>query len=373
MTEPDPSLEEELEAAALRAALDEGRSHEHLPSDALEAASLLRFSGNAGQLSEERSARLRHELLSSLPERRASAGRPRMLIWLAALGGVGALVALLFTFKPAPTATYADNTSAAPRFEPLPMSAPAVVRPGPIEPRQAEPLAVARNTAPEAEAPAASLRMKRPSVEGLGRAAPKAAESDSRLGSSGALARAPTDRARAAAPAAGAAPPSASVAAKPSAGPSGTGQQLRAARVDARRELLARVDDPSLSRDLRQADSRSDAARSPEERQRARQALLTALGDTQAAGFDDAEKRPLQQDLYWRLAELSLRQGQPEQALEWARQGIALDGPPSPFLGLLWQAQGEAHEALGDKAAAASSYFNAQSITEDLLRKNVDN
>jgi predicted negative regulator of RcsB-dependent stress response len=384
VTEPDPTLDEELEAAALRAALDEGRGNEHVPGDALEAASLLRFSGAAGQLSDERSERLRRELLASLPERRTAARRPRILIWLAALGGVGALAALLLTFRQPATPIYADASAPPKGFAPAesaalsPSDVPSPARArakapsaSAAAPRAAEPLELARNDAPVPWASGGEQHLALPGVDRRARASlgaagapPPAAEAEPHA------ARPPVSRELAAG-----APASAAAKAKPmqpGAPALTTRAQLEAARLGQHRELVAKLDAP-LDQQVRQAESRSESARSPAQQASARSALITALADTQAASFDETEKRPLQQDLYWRLAELALRQGQPEQALEWTRQGIALDGPPSPFLGLLWQAQGEAHEALGDKEAAAASYLEAQSISVALLRKSIDN
>jgi hypothetical protein len=131
-------------------------------------------------------------------------------------------------------------------------------------------------------------------------------------------------------------------------------------------------------RERRALDARLAAHTAPERAEKGRaqasgrDALLAELDASKASNIDEMDRRPLQQDLYWRLADRALRQGRPEQALEWARQGIALGGPPSSFLGLLWQAQGEAQEALGDREAAARSYLEAQSISVALLREGLE-
>src|SRR5688572_33167114 len=99
MTEPDFSADEEREAAALRRALDEGRSEHDLPGDALEVAALLRFSGPGGRLSTEQSERVRAGLFASLPERPPRRRAP-LWIWLGALTGAGAFAALVLLPQP---------------------------------------------------------------------------------------------------------------------------------------------------------------------------------------------------------------------------------------------------------------------------------
>jgi hypothetical protein len=363
VSEPDPSLEEELEAAALRAALDEGRGVEHLPDDALEAASLLRFSGATGELSDAQSARLRNELLASLPARRPAPRRPRIMIWLAALGGVAALAALLVTTRREPAASYATRTSEPPTLalapaEPQAIASAAQVAPGEARGAVQKPLAVARNAAP-------SLGASGADVEQRSRADRARSATGAAPGAHQELALA-APVGRAAPPAAKAKPASPTTVAAPT-----TRQQLELASSNQRRALLARVGSDKLAAaGLRPSDGRGKGG--PAEPERTREELITALADTKAASFDDGDKRPLQQDLYCKLAQLSLRQGQPAQALEWARQGIALDGPASGFLGLLWQTQGEAHEALGDKDAAARSYLQAQAIAAQLLNQELE-
>ncbi len=374
MIEPEVTPEEELEAAALRAALEEGRAGEHLPDDALEAASLLRFGSSEGELSDAQSARLRSELLTSLPARAGRATRPRIMIWLAALSGVGALTALLLTMRQPPAETQASLAAPAAPVRHADLEAAEesqLARANPSDDRPdtdadeqaelerkfarppadtfAEQAVVSRNDAPAAEQARGmvSARAKRAS-ESAGRAT--SVLGLDRVGSGGASA-----------PVATLAPPaSAAKPAAPAAAPSSTRAELERARTRARRELDARI-----------AARTAPAEAKGRARGAGREALLAELAATQAASLEDAERRPLQQDLYWRLADLALRQGRPAQALDWARQGIALDGSPSPFLGLLWQAQGEAHEALGEREAAARSYLEAQAISAALLREDL--
>jgi hypothetical protein len=381
VSEPDPSLEEEREAAALRVALEEGRGEEHLPGDALETASFLRFGGSDGELSEARSARLRGELLASLPAREHGPRRPRIMIWLAALGGVGALTALLLTVKQAPEATHASATLPAPAVAQPALADHAMAAQGlrgaeaadedPSAETRRDRLALALDDAPRAASTGGSSAEQ----SALGRVGASAAGRRGRApggaAARGAAAGAPPPVALAVAPAAERAPSAAAPAAKAKAGnaagaaPARTRQQLEAARDRQQRELLARVDDKAFDRRLEQSESRAKG--DPAQLASTREQLLAALSDARMSRLDDADKRSLEQDLYCRLAELALRQGQPGQALEWARQGIALDGAPSAFLGLLWQTQAEALEALGDKEAAARSYLRAQSIASELL------
>jgi tetratricopeptide (TPR) repeat protein len=148
-------------------------------------------------------------------------------------------------------------------------------------------------------------------------------------------------------------------------------QRLELASVPAKQARLAELGDSSVGRELRRADELGARARSPAELERARAAFGDVLAASANLGWSEPRLSPLQQDMLQRLAEAALRQGQPQQALEWAQQGLDLDGPPSPLLGLLWLTLGEAHEALGDRAAAARSYLKALSIYEALLKETL--
>jgi hypothetical protein len=381
VTEPDVTPEEELEAAALRAALDEGRAGAHLPDDALEAASLLRFGSNEGELSEARSARLRGELLAALPPRAARRARPRIMIWLAALGGVGAFAALLFTMKQPPAGTYAGQ--AAPAVPPVAALQPAEPSEGSrlalVNPSEDDDESAGQQGADDemaernfaqppadsfAEPSAVVARNDVPAAELRGSGSARAKRSSESAGpATGALALGHAARAGAGAPAATLAPQAmASKPAAPVKAGGSTRERLERARARERRELDARL--AARGAPGQAAKGRAQAS--------GREALLAELDASKASNIDEFDRRPVQQDLYWRLADLALREGRPEQALDWARQGIALDGPPSSFLGLLWQAQGEAQEALGDREGAARSYLEAQSINLALLRQDLE-
>jgi predicted negative regulator of RcsB-dependent stress response len=134
-----------------------------------------------------------------------------------------------------------------------------------------------------------------------------------------------------------------------------------------RTELLARLNDATLAR----VHGELDAAQSPDElarSQRGAQGLLETVG----AGRSPNDARLIRQDLYCRLAETALRLGEPRAALEWARRGLDLDGPPTPFLAQLMALEGDAWAALGDDASAANSYMKALRTHETLLDESLD-
>ncbi|HTV17235.1 MAG TPA: hypothetical protein VMG12_01150, partial [Polyangiaceae bacterium] len=143
----------------------------------------------------------------------------------------------------------------------------------------------------------------------------------------------------------------------------GLDQEVRAERT----QLLARSNDAELSR----AHAELDGAESPAELRRS-QAVLTRLLETSGDGLGANDARQVRQDLYCRLAETALRLGEPRAALEWARRGIDLDGPPSPFLAQLMALEGDAYEALGEPASAANSYMKALRVHEALLDESLD-
>jgi predicted negative regulator of RcsB-dependent stress response len=143
----------------------------------------------------------------------------------------------------------------------------------------------------------------------------------------------------------------------------GLGEEARARRAT----LLARLNDATLARvhgDL-------DAARSPSDVSRSQRAALDLL-ETVGPGLDAADARLIRQDLYCRLAETALRLGEPRAALEWARRGLDLNGPPTPFLAQLMALEGDAWAALGDDSNAANSYMKALRAHEVMLDESLD-
>lgn len=143
----------------------------------------------------------------------------------------------------------------------------------------------------------------------------------------------------------------------------GLGEEARARRAT----LLARLNDATLARvhgDL-------DAARSPSDISRSQRAAADLL-ETVGPGLDPADARLIRHDLYCRLAETALRLGEPRTALEWARRGLDLNGPPTPFLAQLMALEGDAWAALGDDANAANSYMKALRAHEGMLDESLD-
>src|SRR5688572_5785005 len=111
----EPAEEEELRsAAALARALDGGPAEPDLPQAALETAALLRLSARAPSLSDERRAKIRRELLESLPpvskERRRRFVLPRWLVLGLPLAGTAALGVLVLARHPEPPAGFAQSS-----------------------------------------------------------------------------------------------------------------------------------------------------------------------------------------------------------------------------------------------------------------------
>lgn len=308
LAEPD---EEELRSAeALARALDGGRAEPGLPEDALQAAALLRLGAGVARLGEQRQREIREQLLGSLP---APAPRPTRASWfgwlLLLVPGAGAAAALVLWLS-----TGADEGAA-------PVAARA--EQAPLETRGA-PGASARTAAPQ-RALAGAAR----AFEATGQAARGTAlDADARRT---------------------------------------LGQGLARDALELRRVLLARSGDGALVRahaELDAAHGRAALARS--------QRTLTDLAQTLGGDAPEGDERLLRQDLYCRLAETSLRLGQPRAALEWTQRGLALDGAPTPFLAQLEALEGDAWVALGDDDRAAQGYMKALEVHEKLLDENLD-
>ena len=153
----EPPSDEELQAAnALREALDGRRPGTHLPEPALETAAFLRFSSARGQLSPERSAAVRADLLASLAPASGRARQRRgwrywLGISLTFAGGATAVVVIgvigarqLSTPSAREEVSFSDPRSGAETAAPAPAAAPGAA--------PADSLAAA--AAPAAEAPA---------------------------------------------------------------------------------------------------------------------------------------------------------------------------------------------------------------------------
>jgi predicted outer membrane lipoprotein len=130
---------------------------------------------------------------------------------------------------------------------------------------------------------------------------------------------------------------------------------------------------PSLQRpELERAHALLDRASTRADLETARSAFTQLAQAPAGAAWSANETRLVQQDVFCRLAEAALRLGQPDAALGWIRQGLELDGPPTPFLAQLSALQGQAREALGDATGAARSYMRALEINETLLDESLD-
>lgn len=273
----DVDPEEERAAAALSRALDGGSADAHLPLAALEAAALLRYSADAGQLNGERQAKIREEVLGSLS--RSAAPRSRAWAWLSLGLPVLAGASLVGVLWLAATQERPEHTTA---------SAEDGMIPGAADP------------APRL----------------VGQLAQAAAEYRAGL--------------------------------------------VRSLKSDALERVHALGDRALLDRDA----SRTEV-------EHAQQALAELARAPAEGHWSATETRQVRQDLFCRLAEAALRLGQPEAALDWARQGLALDGPPTPFLAQLSALEGQAKAALGDRLGAAQSYMQALKVNQALLDESL--
>lgn len=270
--------EEERAASALRRALDGGPAEPDLHMAEIETAALLRYSADAGRLCPESRARLREQLLSSLP--RSAAPRAGVRVWLGLglpLVGAATLIAMLWL---------------------------ASAREGSREAVGSAPHA-ARSALPEADSPA-------------------------------------------------------------------IGQLARAAR-QYRAELVSALKSPELEQAHALGDrALLDPAASRAELEHAERVLRGAAAAPAEGHWSASDARRVRQDLFCRLAEAALRLGQPDAALDWTRRGLALDGPPSPFLAQLSALEGQARQALGDRVGAARSYMQALEVNEALLDESLE-
>lgn len=149
-------------------------------------------------------------------------------------------------------------------------------------------------------------------------------------------------------------------------------EQLARAAEAYRAALVTRLGSARLEQAHRAGDA---ALRPPEvsrtELEHARE-LLSELAATPESHWSAADTRQVRQDVFCRLAETALRLGQPDAALDWTRQGLHLDGPPTPFLAQLSALEGQAKAALGDRLGAAQSYMQALKVNEAMLDESLD-
>jgi len=121
-----------------------------------------------------------------------------------------------------------------------------------------------------------------------------------------------------------------------------------------------------------QAYAALDRAQSNAELRQAQTNLTALSSGTLGSADESAVSELMRQDIFCRLAEVALRLGQPDVALDWTRRGLALPAPPSPFGARLWHVDGRARAALGDQDGAAKSYLKAIEVNEQLLDESLD-
>jgi predicted negative regulator of RcsB-dependent stress response len=423
----EAASEEETQAAnALRQALEGRPGGTHLPEAALEAAALLRFSADAGRLSQQRRATLRADLMASLAAASGRAEKQRedqpskrwpskgwrhwLGLGLTLAGGVTAVVVIGVIgarqlSEPAANqeAHRADERNAsAPSAARAPASSSAAETTETAQTAPAEAAASAARAEPEAPARRVAERARESMPAAQVAAAPSAAGSPSK----GLAARAPSgadtpgggaleSRRQLIAPTAPTAPEASHAQARDDEGDgfalgAATGRSAAASERPAAEAKKAKAELPAVpteqvqrasdhyrtrlladlaDRRLDDAYAESDRAQSQAELERA-QARLGVLASSGLGASADAER--LRPDIYCRLAEIALRLGQPQTALDWARRGLALGAPASPFVARLYLLEGQAKSALGDRDGAARSYLKAIQVNEQLLDESLD-
>lgn len=99
----------------------------------------------------------------------------------------------------------------------------------------------------------------------------------------------------------------------------------------------------------------------------AREALASFAEQPPPHGVAPEDARVVRQDVHYRLSRLALEAGDPDAALRWAEEGLALGRGDDVFTANLYVARGQAREALGQPAEAAADYHEALKINEQLL------
>lgn len=402
---------EQRDADALRLAL-EGHASADVPDSVLQTAAFVRFSAGAGQLSSERRAALRADLLASLREPAAAPARAseasarrrqrqRRGLWrwftlgLPVFAAAAVTLGVLVVGDRGEHLTQHPAAASAGRGEALSAQKPGsaitadeAVR-GAAERAEAErdPYATGDRIA---AAPSVTPAMPNGEIGSVAggrssngaRVAPTSSAKRSAESPREPLreqsSRASSEVSR------GVAPPSAEggrdevfraderadgAKGRVAAGAArGRGASFEHEARQRRAELQARLGNPRLDA----AHAQLDQARTTNDLQRAK-AELTALASAGLEGAGESSVAlALRQDLYCRLAEVALRLGDPAAALEWTRRGIELGGPRSVFSARLHALRGQAHEALGDDALASASYMQALDINETLLDESLD-
>lgn len=104
----------------------------------------------------------------------------------------------------------------------------------------------------------------------------------------------------------------------------------------------------------------------------ARALLLASAEHAAPSRTNPVDARILRQDLYYRVAEIDLRQDHPAQAAKWASRGIELGRGRDVFTANLLIARGHALEKTNDLGGASRDYHEALLLTESLLNDHLD-
>ncbi len=119
----------------------------------------------------------------------------------------------------------------------------------------------------------------------------------------------------------------------------------------------------------REAHRAADEAKSAPQRERAVEALRDAY---QALPSSAPGSDWVRLDLGARLAELELEGGNAQAALEWVRRVLPVQPEPSVPAANLLVAAGRAHELLGEKEQAVTSYHRALVMNQDLMERSLE-
>jgi len=117
---------------------------------------------------------------------------------------------------------------------------------------------------------------------------------------------------------------------------------------------------------LSQEADRAIAEADPDRAIRSLQALLAL---PRPAEVTERDHRVVLQDGLWRLSEIELGRGHPDQARAYAERGLALGETHDLFHANLLAARGQAWEALGEDRRAAQDLQAAQRLNEALLQE----
>ena len=125
-------------------------------------------------------------------------------------------------------------------------------------------------------------------------------------------------------------------------------------------------------RQAHDANLRADRAIRRGDGQSARMALVASLDQPVPGTVNPEDSRMVKQDMYFRLSLVEMEDHRPEEALEWAKRGLALGQQQDLFTANLYVAMGRAQEALGREAQAAEVYHLALKINETLLERTLE-